>query len=112
MHRVDHQLECRINDRARLLGVEVLHQIHRALDIGEQRRDRLAPALHDGLRISLCRDANCLGLCVGGDRASGWRSERRCALAAELRVRNILKTAGPAAVLEGRATLIAEFEAL
>ena len=45
MDRVDHQLQRRIDDRARLLGVEVLHQLHRALDVGEQRRDRLALAL-------------------------------------------------------------------
>ena len=45
MDRVDHQLERRIDDRARLLGVEVLHQLGRALDVGEQRGDRLALAV-------------------------------------------------------------------
>ena len=44
MDRVDHQLQRRIDDRARFLGVEVLHQFHRALDVGEQRRDGLALA--------------------------------------------------------------------
>jgi hypothetical protein len=44
-HRFDHQLERRIDDRARLFGIEILHQIHRALDIREQRRHRLALAL-------------------------------------------------------------------
>jgi len=45
MNRVNHQLECRIDKRARLFGVEVLYQLHRALDVGEQRRDRLALAV-------------------------------------------------------------------
>ena len=50
MHRVDHQLERRIDDRARLLGVEVLHQLGRALDVREQRRDGLALAFeHSGV---------------------------------------------------------------
>jgi len=44
-HRLDHQLQCRIDNRARFLGVEVLHQLGRALDVGEQRRHRLALAL-------------------------------------------------------------------
>jgi hypothetical protein len=35
VHRVDHQLQRRIDDRSRLLGVEVLHQLHRTLDVGE-----------------------------------------------------------------------------
>src|SRR6266851_4024498 len=45
MRRVDHQLERRINDGARLLGVEVAHQLGRTLDVREQRRDRLALTL-------------------------------------------------------------------
>ncbi len=45
MDRVDHQLQRRIDDRARRLRVEVLHQFRRALDVGEQRGDRLALAL-------------------------------------------------------------------
>ena len=45
MRGVDHQLERGIDDRARLLGVEVLHQLHRALDIREQRGHRLAFAV-------------------------------------------------------------------
>jgi len=45
MDRIDHQVQRRIDDRARLLGVEVRHQLGRALDVGEQRRDGLALAL-------------------------------------------------------------------
>ena len=42
--RVDHQLERGIDNRARLLGIEILLQFGRALDIGEQRSDGLALA--------------------------------------------------------------------
>ena len=41
-HRVDHQLQRRIDNRARLLWVKVLLQLRRALDISEQRRDGLS----------------------------------------------------------------------
>jgi len=43
-HRIDHQPQRRIDNRARLLGVELRHQLGRALDIGEQRRDHFALA--------------------------------------------------------------------
>ena len=39
---IDHQLKCGIDNGTRLFRVEVLHQFHRALDIGEERRDRFA----------------------------------------------------------------------
>ena len=45
MDRVHHRLQRRIDDRLRILGIEVFDQIHRALDVGEQRRDRLALAV-------------------------------------------------------------------
>src|SRR5580698_5725547 len=44
-HRIDHQLQRWIDDRARLLGVEVLFQFSRALDVSEQRGHRLALAV-------------------------------------------------------------------
>jgi hypothetical protein len=37
-----------IDDRTRLFGIEPLHQLHRALDVGEQRGHRLALAIGDG----------------------------------------------------------------
>src|SRR5580704_10467054 len=40
--RVDHQAKCRIDNRARFFGIEVLLQLRRSLDIGKQCRDRLA----------------------------------------------------------------------
>ncbi len=42
---IHHQRQRRIDDVARLLGVEFLHQFGRALEVGEQRRHRLALAL-------------------------------------------------------------------
>ena len=45
MHRLHHQMQHRVDDRARLLGIEIAHQLGRALDVGEQRRDRLALAV-------------------------------------------------------------------
>src|ERR1700683_2344233 len=44
-HRVDHQLERRIDDRARFFRIEILLELRRALDIGEQRGDRLSLAV-------------------------------------------------------------------
>src|SRR5215469_18682153 len=43
--RVDHQPERRIDNRSRFFGIEVLLQLGRSLDIGEQRSDGLALAL-------------------------------------------------------------------
>ncbi len=45
MDGVDHQLQRGIDDCPGFLGIELLHQLGRALDIREQRRHRLALAL-------------------------------------------------------------------
>jgi hypothetical protein len=42
MRRVDHQPQRRIDNRACLFRVEILHQLRRALNIREQRGDGLA----------------------------------------------------------------------
>ena len=52
--RVDHQLQRGIDNRARFFGVEVLLQLGRSLDVGEQRGDRLALAVRD-VRVGLFR---------------------------------------------------------
>src|SRR5262250_1606922 len=49
MDGVDHQLQRRIDNGAGVLRVEVLDQLHRALDIGEQRGDGFALALERGI---------------------------------------------------------------
>jgi hypothetical protein len=45
MDRLNHQLQRRIDDGARFFGVEIAHQLGRALDVGEQRGDGLALTL-------------------------------------------------------------------
>jgi hypothetical protein len=45
VHRVDHKLEGRIDDRARRLRINVLDHVHRPLDVREQRRHCLALSL-------------------------------------------------------------------
>ena len=45
MHRRHHKLQHRVDDRARLLGIEIAHQLSRALDVGEQRGDGLTLAV-------------------------------------------------------------------
>jgi hypothetical protein len=42
---VDHYFQRRVDERAGLLGIEVLLELGRTLDIGEQSRDGLALAL-------------------------------------------------------------------
>ena len=54
MYRLHHKLQHRIDDRARLFGIEIAHQLGRALDVGEQRRDGLALALRYVVRFE-CR---------------------------------------------------------
>ena len=45
MHGVDHQFERGIYNRACFFWIEILQQLHRSLDVGEQRRDGLALAV-------------------------------------------------------------------
>jgi len=55
---IDHQVERGIDDRTRLFRVEVLHQLHRALDVSEKRGDRFAFAIErfrSSLGYSDCR---------------------------------------------------------
>ena len=35
VHRLDHEMQRRIDKRARRFRIELLHQVHRSLDIGE-----------------------------------------------------------------------------
>jgi hypothetical protein len=58
MDCIDHQLERGIDDRARLFGIEIAHQLGRALDVGEQCRDRLALALDCRRSVRLLRHDN------------------------------------------------------
>ena len=65
MHRRHHKLQHRVDDRARLLGIEVAHQFGRALDVGEQRGDRLALAFERVAGRLLRRDTK-----IGSGRRS------------------------------------------
>ena len=50
MDRLHHPLEHRVEELARLLGIAVGEQLHRALEVGEEHRDLLALALQGALR--------------------------------------------------------------
>jgi hypothetical protein len=113
MHRVDHQLQRRIDYRARLLGVEVLHQLHRALDVGEQSGDGLALTVGNG---SACRPG---GNTNFGRRGRAWELIATCCRAAvgsqhcatvtaELVALRVLDAALWAGVAELRAAISAE----
>ena len=71
MYCIHHQLQCGVDDRARVFRVEIRHQLGRALDVGEQRRHGLALALGQGRRVRLLRRETNLR----GDR---WRRRRLC----------------------------------
>jgi hypothetical protein len=53
MDRVDHQLERGIDNGTRLFWVELLHQLHRALDVGEESGNRFAFTVADDARRGL-----------------------------------------------------------
>ena len=113
MHRVDHQLQRRIDDRARFFGVEVLLQLGRALDVGEQRRDRLALAVR-------CAPSACWGVmrmsgvvdrCLERFSATELRNDdkRSAAVTTEPLGRFVMSATGRAAQLQRLATLGTEF---
>jgi hypothetical protein len=101
-HRVDHQLERRIENRARLLGVQVLLELCRSLDFGEQRRDRLA--------LTLCRERfkRRVGAysnrgtrrLVSGHRCSGGGWQRGTAISTELLLGRIVPAALGASICQ------------
>jgi len=109
----DHQLERRIDDRARLFGVEVLFELGRTLDVGEERGDGLALAVERRRGIgTLGRDANRWPSLIGGGRPGRLRrsrsGERRSALAAESRLGRVFGAALRAARSQAGATADAE----
>jgi hypothetical protein len=97
MRRVHHQPERWVDHAARVLRVEILHQLDRSLDVGKQRGDGLALAVRKrrGIRLLWC-DANFSFSqrrreCFGRRR---WRfsGERGAAITAESFVGRILRT--------------------
>jgi hypothetical protein len=108
-HRVDHQLQRRINDRARFFGIEVLLQLRRALDIREQRGDRFALPFYCGRVCFLCSYIDRLTRFTGGGLNCGRYERQRCsALVAEFRAWRIRRSASGALRREGCRTLAAE----
>ena len=61
MHRLHHPLEHRVEELARLLGVAVGQQLHRALEVGEEHGDLLALAFEGALEVRIF-SARCLGV--------------------------------------------------
>ena len=57
MHRLHHKIQHRIDDRARLLGIEIAHQFRRALDVSKQCGDRLALTVGNFRRFGRDADA-------------------------------------------------------
>ena len=53
VYGVYHQLECGIDKGTRLIRVEVLHQLHRALDVGEQCGDGFALTVERTVGLAL-----------------------------------------------------------
>jgi hypothetical protein len=76
--RFHHQLEYGVEDLARLLGIAVGEQLHRALEVSEEHRDLFALTFEGGFRDEdLLREMfGCVGLrsaepgrgCVAGPR--------------------------------------------
>jgi hypothetical protein len=117
-HRGHHELQHRIDDRPCLLGIEIAHQLRRALDVGEQRRYRLALAvqgcvggiihLNGELDVSL----RLLAARAFRSRIGCTSGERTATIAAKLLARLVRCSASGALRCERRATLGAEFARL
>ena len=73
VHGLHHVLEHGVEKLARLLGVAVGEQLHRALEVGEQHGDLLALAFEGGLR-----GEDLLGEVLGGVRLGGREAQPRC----------------------------------
>ncbi len=112
MHRIDHRLEAGIEALERLLGVELLDQLHRAANVGEQHRHLLALALEAAPGIENAGDEMLRHIGRDGRRSRRRRrccfGQRRSAIAAEARIRPVRMTAGRAALLQRGAARIAK----
>jgi hypothetical protein len=80
-----HVLEDGIEQLARLLGITVGQQLHRALEVGEQHGDLLALALEGTLRGENLLGEMLGGVRVGRRRSPGRSAYRPAALQTELR---------------------------
>ena len=76
--RLHHALEHRVEERARLLGVAVGEQLHRALEVGEQHRDLLALAFERALGGEDLARRGASGCRPGARAGAPARGRRRC----------------------------------
>ena len=90
---VHHALEHRVEELARLLGVAVGEQLHRALEVGEEDRDLLALAFEGGLG-----GEDLLGEVLGGvglRGGEGWGALRVGAASPAMRAPHLPQKANP-----------------
>src|SRR5580704_6793286 len=101
IHRIDHEAQGRIHDRARLLRIHLLHQIHRTFDVGEEGSHRLTLFIGGVCNESLGRDANRTSrrTAVCGRSEVDWYPgvERTATLSTEFEGRRILECTSGAA---------------
>jgi hypothetical protein len=111
VHRIDHQLEGRIDDCPRFLRVEVLFQLGRASDIGGEHGDGLSLALDRGISGSgvYLYGRACISYPLGFAHRI---LKRLCTFEAELRGRGILRVARRASTRERRSAFHAEFRSV
>ena len=103
-----HPLEHGVEELARLLGIAVGEQLHRALEVGEEHGDLLALALERALRGEDLLGEVLGGVGLGGGEAAGLRRERSPARTAELLARRDGDATARAGRLEPGATVLAE----
>jgi hypothetical protein len=114
MDGLHHQLEDWIEDLARLLGIAVGEQLHRALEVGEQDSDLLALTFEGGLGREDFLGEVLRGVGRGRSRryaylpVAGTGSERLAALLAELVCRRVRRAAGRTDDIKLRPALRAE----
>ena len=115
---VDHQPKCRVDDRTRLFGIEILPELGRIHDVDEQRRNHFAFALWNGLSFDGSAEGETEDRRLGRiDRVGsrrGWRllAKRGTAFTAEFRSGSIGCPASGTMQQQGRAAGIAEFGGL
>jgi hypothetical protein len=77
VHGLDHALQDRVQQLARLLGIAISQQLHRPLQVREQHRDLLAFAFQGGLRGQDLLGQVARGVVQRCMRTSGQRSGGR-----------------------------------
>src|SRR5712692_2575865 len=113
MDGLHHALEHRVEELARLLGIAIREQLHRALEVSEEDGDLLALALQSGLggEDALSRVLGGVGLRRAEPRTGGYPCrcpERSAATPAELLAGLVREPAGRTRECQRGAALRAE----